>query len=425
METTHSEQFLRQRKFYLMLPLLILPFLTLAFWALGGGKNPEIMGSQQSVSGFNHELPPAQLGDKQLDKMSLYEQAKKDSMKSKVSGGGVLGQLSAFSETNDALDSEMPREKASPALATQPDAQESRIRLKLQQINQEISKSPETVSSDQGVKKVAAADPDFTRNVDRLESLMQNMGKEDGQDPEMKQINDVMEKILDIQHPERVQQRIRDKSVKNGTQAFPVQAFSEQPEITLLEAKEVQPDSAGIYSASSLGVYSGFYGLEDVASAGVGAGLAVEAMIAEDQKLTTGASVKIQLLTDMYVKGIQVPSGGFLYGICSLTGDRLMISISSLLTGTTILPVSLSVYDLDGLPGIGVPGVMGMDAAKQGTEQAMQGLELSALDPSLTAQVANAGIQTAKGLFRKKMKQVKVDIRAGYHVLLVNNNQQR
>jgi len=34
----HSEKFLKKRKALLVLPLLALPFITLAFWALGGGK---------------------------------------------------------------------------------------------------------------------------------------------------------------------------------------------------------------------------------------------------------------------------------------------------------------------------------------------------------------------------------------------------
>lgn len=37
-QKTHSPKFLRQRKFFMVLPLLVLPFMTLMFWALGGGK---------------------------------------------------------------------------------------------------------------------------------------------------------------------------------------------------------------------------------------------------------------------------------------------------------------------------------------------------------------------------------------------------
>ena len=38
MEKKHSEKFLRQRKMMVVLPLLVLPFITMAFWVLGGGQ---------------------------------------------------------------------------------------------------------------------------------------------------------------------------------------------------------------------------------------------------------------------------------------------------------------------------------------------------------------------------------------------------
>ena len=38
MKEKHSAKFLRQRKMMLVLPVLIIPFVTMGFWALGGGQ---------------------------------------------------------------------------------------------------------------------------------------------------------------------------------------------------------------------------------------------------------------------------------------------------------------------------------------------------------------------------------------------------
>src|ERR1035437_5998130 len=76
-----SPQFLRRRKMLLVLPLLILPFITLAFWALGGGSADT---SQKTVSssGLNLQLPNAHLkDDKSETKLSFYEKADKNSLK--------------------------------------------------------------------------------------------------------------------------------------------------------------------------------------------------------------------------------------------------------------------------------------------------------------------------------------------------------
>ena len=37
-QKTHSQKFLKQRKFFMVLPLLVIPFLVIIFAALGGGK---------------------------------------------------------------------------------------------------------------------------------------------------------------------------------------------------------------------------------------------------------------------------------------------------------------------------------------------------------------------------------------------------
>src|SRR4051812_33370416 len=75
-----SAQFLRKRKFYVALPFLILPFVTLAFWAIGGGT--EKTGDAKTNTGLNLQLPDAKLKDeKNFDKLSFYNLTDKDSLK--------------------------------------------------------------------------------------------------------------------------------------------------------------------------------------------------------------------------------------------------------------------------------------------------------------------------------------------------------
>lgn len=77
----HSQKFLRQRKFIMVMPLLILPFITLLFWAFDGGKVNDA-DAQQTPGRFNMQLPGANFkDDKPLDKLSYYEKAASDSAK--------------------------------------------------------------------------------------------------------------------------------------------------------------------------------------------------------------------------------------------------------------------------------------------------------------------------------------------------------
>lgn len=77
---------------------------------------------------------------------------------------------------------------------------------------------------------------------------------------------------------------------------------------------------------------------------------------------------------------------------------------------------------MDGLPGIYIPGTISRDVAKQSTDNSLQRMELSTMDPSLKAQAASAGMNAAKSLLSKKVKLVKVKIKAGYKILLKDKN---
>jgi hypothetical protein len=106
-----------------------------------------------------------------------------------------------------------------------------------------------------------------------------------------------------------------------------------------------------------------------------------------------------------------------------LSGERLTIAITSIRDANSLLPVSLSVFDLDGMEGIYIPGAITRDAAKQASSQSIQDVQLYSMDNSLGVQAATAGIEAAKGLFAKKAKLIKVTVKAGYQVLLKDQNQ--
>ena len=126
----------------------------------------------------------------------------------------------------------------------------------------------------------------------------------------------------------------------------------------------------------------------------------------------------MRLLNDIYINGSSIPKGNFVFGIAELKDERLEININSIRNSNSLFPVKLEVYDMDGLPGIYIPGAISRDVAKQSAENGLQLLDLTSMDPSLKAQATATGINTAKSLLSKKVKQVKVLVKAGYKVLL-------
>src|SRR5689334_13619856 len=76
-----SQAFVRRRRFLMVLPLLVLPFVTMIFWALGGGQVAPAQATSLNT-GLNLNLPEAQFSkEESKNKLSLYEQARADSMK--------------------------------------------------------------------------------------------------------------------------------------------------------------------------------------------------------------------------------------------------------------------------------------------------------------------------------------------------------
>ncbi|MEP7376189.1 MAG: conjugative transposon protein TraM [Chitinophagaceae bacterium] len=415
-----SQAFLRKRKMMLVMPLLVIPFLTMAFWVMGGGKGTGSVKPSGNRQGLNLNLPDANLKeDKLSDKLSFYDKADKDSMKLeewmrsdpyyKADTGKIIpDELEQLATTTASKYNQQLN--ASP-YETSGNDPEQKIMQKLSLLEKELNKRP-AMNDETVIEKDKDFDPAFSNEVDRLESMMGVMNKTDTEDPEMKQLDNTLNKILDIQHPERLKDRAKEKSLKNKEQVFAVSKEPREESISLLDTGKKKAD-----------IETGFYGSTDEPVADEGNN-AIEAVVHENQTLVNGAVVKLRLLNDIYINGSLIPKGNFVFGIASLNDERLHIEINSIRCNQSLFTVKLEVFDIDGLPGIYIPGAITRDVAKQTADNSLQLMELSTMDPSLKAQAAAASINTAKSLLSKKVKLVKVMVKAGYRVLLKDKNVQ-
>lgn len=146
----------------------------------------------------------------------------------------------------------------------------------------------------------------------------------------------------------------------------------------------------------------------------------IGAVIPSNQTLVTGGTISLRLSQDVLIHGVMVPRGQLVYGVVTISNDRMLVHIRSLRDGRNLYNADLQVYDLDGLPGIHIPGMLSQDVAKQSADESINGLNLGTYDPSIGAQAANAGIQAAKTFLGRKVRLVRVSVRAGYEVLLRN-----
>ncbi|WP_316757593.1 conjugative transposon protein TraM [Pedobacter aquatilis] len=313
----------------------------------------EILASekQQGQKGINASLPDAVLKkDAPEDKMSIYSVMPMDSTVDKNADLGIT-----FGERNA-------------------DDQAEAIKEKLLQINAQVS-APATRGADLGVKVGGAygsgGSSNMKSDVDRLELLMKSMQKGDGEDKEMQQLGEVMDKIISIQNPGVVQQKLLER-----------------------KAEMAAKDSA-------------FH--------------ALPAVVDGFQKVAQGGLVRLKLMDTATLSGMLLAKGQLLYGSCSIVNQRLLLNITNVRLGSSIIPVNLSVFSLDGIMGIDAPDAVLGEVAADGTVNALGSMQLLSMDNSLGVQAASAGIDAAKNLIGRKVKRVRVKLRDGLPVLLKVN----
>ena len=141
------------------------------------------------------------------------------------------------------------------------------------------------------------------------------------------------------------------------------------------------------------------------------------------QSVTDGQAVKLRLLEPMAVADRIIPRNAALVGAARIQGERLGITITSLEYEGTVIPVELSVYDTDGQPGIFIPNSMELDAVKEVAAN-MGGSLGSSINIStdagaqLASDLGKGLIQGTSQYIAKKMCTVKVHLKAGYKVML-------
>ncbi len=253
-------------------------------------------------------------------------------------------------------------------------------------------------------------------------------------DPEMAQLNDMLDKVMRITNPQMAHEQARKASTADKTRVFPVVVTGKEdvtdffggglpvPVTDTFAADSGHQRTSPLATTHSTVVptrsYNRFYDLEDRSVPP--SATAIAAVIHETKSVTEKATVKLRLEQSIYIQGQLIPAGTFVYGKCKMNGDRMVIPIEEVRYGNTVYSVALSVYGLDGLEGIHIEGSITGDATRQGASDALQSLQLAAMDPSITQQAAAAGIETVRSIVRKKTKLIKMTLKADHPVLLVD-----
>ncbi|QHC84717.1 conjugal transfer protein TraM [Empedobacter brevis] len=151
----------------------------------------------------------------------------------------------------------------------------------------------------------------------------------------------------------------------------------------------------------------------------------IRACIHETQTVVGETGVRLRLLEPAQTPQRTLPKGTIVTANAKFQGGRLQLKITSVELDGNIIPVDITIYDLDGQQGLYVPYSPERSAL---TEMAGNMSQTGGTSVMLTqnagqqvaADLSRGVVQGISGYFAKKVRTPKVTLKAGYQVFLVS-----
>ena len=160
-----------------------------------------------------------------------------------------------------------------------------------------------------------------------------------------------------------------------------------------------------------------------VGSSGIVNKNTIAAVVANNQSVTDGESVKLRTTEPMWVGSRLIPHNTVIVGSARVQDERLEIEITSIECDGSIYDVELQVYDSDGQEGINIPNSMEIDAlheigANMGSTMGSSINISTNTGAQIASDVGRGLINGVSQYLNKKLRTVKVHLKAGYRVML-------
>lgn len=371
----------KMMKYLVVMPAAILCGAVI-LWLLYSSLNKS---DERVGDAFNTEIPEGE-NDGMKDKMSEYEAA--EAAKEKETRQQTVSVL-------DTLTATMPQDSA----LRQPSAVETSA-----QAYQEVQASLDDFFVPESSEAAQVAE--LQARIDELEA--QNAMAQQQQQP------DQMEML------ERSYQLAAQYmgNGNGGNYPSPAPADDEKGKRDVQPVAQVSRNVVSSLSASSSRSFN-----TSVGSSGIVNKNTIAAVVANNQSVTDGESVKLRTTEPMWVGSQLIPRNTVIVGSARVQGERLEIEISSIECDGSIYDVELQVYDSDGQEGINIPNSMESDAlheigANMGSTMGSSINISTNTGAQIASDVGRGLINGVSQYLNKKLRTVKVHLKAGYRVML-------
>ncbi|GEM53390.1 conjugative transposon protein TraM [Empedobacter brevis NBRC 14943 = ATCC 43319] len=151
----------------------------------------------------------------------------------------------------------------------------------------------------------------------------------------------------------------------------------------------------------------------------------IKASVYETQTIVGETGVRLRLLEPAQTPQRTIPKGTIVTANAKFQGGRLQLKITSIELEGNIIPVDITIYDLDGQQGLHVPYSPEMNALTEmaGNMSQQSGTSLMLTQNAgqqVAADLSRGVVQGISGYFAKKVRTPKVTLKAGHQVFLVS-----
>nr|WP_319265206.1 conjugative transposon protein TraM [uncultured Draconibacterium sp.] len=381
------KKILIKNKALFILPLALLPFVILIFWVLGGGgvQEEKEKFAQSPNKGINYDLPDADNSIEIYDKMEAYQKDESQvAQVPEVDVNDTTKQEDVSIQDTMEQDNTMLDENANQNEIL------AHIRNKEKQLQQELQ-----------------GEPEVRKKVKKAYQQHQRKPKE----PVVKERSEIAKSVTPIKFATGIEEldEIIDENIVLNRKNDSLKYTLQQAQGRLQQIEAIQNRSFTLEKKRS----SGFKREEPINTP------LIKAEIYETTKVLNGNRVKLRLLEDTQISGQSIPKNSFIYGVCQIKNERLLIEITQLPVENSFVPVKLTVCDLDGLEGLYVPD----NAARKVYQEVGASTNTSSLMGVTNNPLTYTGIRAADRAAQTMLKRVrlkKVTVKKNTRIYIIN-----
>jgi len=153
----------------------------------------------------------------------------------------------------------------------------------------------------------------------------------------------------------------------------------------------------------------------------------IRAVVQETQTVTGESGVRLRLLETAQTPVRSIPAGTVLTANAKFQSGRLQLKVTSIEFEGNIIPVDITVYDVDGQQGLYVPYSPEMNALTEIASSMSQTSGTSIMmtrsaGQQMAGDLSRGVVQGVSGYFSKKVRTPKVTVKAGHQLFLVSKN---